>query len=224
MELSFGPYGDMGVSMGDALERIADTQSYKEGCAAAYHSSVTSACVTQAIATFERSLVSANSRFDSFLYGGDKAALSDQEKRGWEIFSGRGACIDCHDVFHPEVNPLGGAYATFSDERFHNLGVGYHGGRMSDAGRYEVTRDPDDFGAFKTPMLRNVSRTAPYMHDGSLKSLEDVVEFYNKGGIANRNQTSGIKPLYLTAEEKKSLVAFLKALSSDYYAAARPAH
>ncbi len=101
-----------------------------------------------------------------------------------------------------------------SDERFHNLGIGYHDGMMSDPGRYETTRDPEDFGAFKTPMLRNVSRTAPYMHDGSLATLEDVVDFYNRGGNKNPNQSAGLKPLYLSESDKASLVAFLRALDT----------
>lgn len=214
--LSFGPYGDMGISLADALTAASKDPAYVRGCRAAYQSAVDTACLTRAIATFERSLTSAGSRFDRFLFGGDRTVLNEQERLGWSLFSGRGACIDCHDVFHPEVNPLGGAYATFSDERFHNLGVGYHEGRMIDPGRYETTRDPVTFGAFKTPMLRNVSQTAPYMHDGSLATLDDVIDFYNRGGMPNPNVSTGIKPLYFTAEEKAALVAFLRALDAPY--------
>lgn len=212
---SFGPYGDMGISLGDAVTRVSNRQHYIRGCKSAYGTAVDAACITRAIAAFERSLTSAGSRFDRFLFGGDQNALSKQEKLGWTIFSGQGACIDCHDVFHASVNPLGGAYATFSDERFHNLGVGYHDGVMSDPGRYEATRDPEDFGAFKTPMLRNVSKTGPFMHDGSLPTLDDVVDFYNRGGNDNPTRSPGIKPLYLTRQERDALVAFLKSLDSD---------
>jgi cytochrome c peroxidase len=85
---------------------------------------------------------------------------------------------------------------------------------MADTGRFGTTRDPEDFGAFKTPMLRNVSKTAPYMHDGSFATLDDVVDFYNKGGIANPNRSPGVKPLYLTTDDRKALVAFLRSLDS----------
>jgi len=217
IELSFGPYGDMGTSLAEALQKISSDPRYVRGCKEAYDSPVNSQCLTRALAAFERSLTSSGSRFDRYLFGGDKKALTSKEQEGWLIFAGRGACIDCHDVFHPEVNPLGGAYATFSDERFHNLGVGYRNGFMKDVGRYETTRDPEDFGAFKTPMLRNVSRTAPYMHDGSLATLEDVVDFYNRGGNPNSRQSAGIKPLYLNAKERTALVEFLKSLDSEYY-------
>jgi len=179
-----------------------------------YQSALDVACLTRSIAAFERTLISANSRFDQYLFGDRREVLTTEERGGWELFAGRAACIDCHDVFHRDVNPLGGAYATFSDERFHNLGIGYHDGAMNDPGRYETTRDPEDFGAFKTPMLRNVSRTAPYMHDGSLASLEDVIEFYNRGGNKNPNQSAGLKPLFLSASDKASLVAFLRALDT----------
>jgi len=222
VESAFGPYGDLGISLADALKKIERESRYIVGCKKAYGSAVDSRCLTRAIGSFERSLTSAGSRFDRYLFGGDKAAITSQEEKGWIIFSGRGACIDCHDVFHSEVNPLGGAYATFSDERFHNLGVGYRNGRMSDVGRFEITRDPEDLGAFKTPMLRNVSKTAPYMHDGSLATLEDVVNFYNQGGTRNPHQSSGIKPLYLTEDEKTALVSFLRALDADYYAPSSP--
>jgi cytochrome c peroxidase len=216
VELSFGPYGDLGLNLADALARISSDPIYVRSCAEAYGTAMDQDCLLRAIAAFERSLVSAGSRFDRYLFQQDKSALTSQEHLGWELFSGRAACIDCHDVFHAEVNPLGGAYATFSDERFHNLGVGYRNGVMSDTGRYVTTRAPEDFGAFKTPMLRNVGRTAPYMHDGSLATLEDVVDFYNRGGNDNPGKSSGVKPLYLSDEEKAALTAFLRALDSEF--------
>src|SRR5262249_11754594 len=111
--------------------------------------------------------------------------------------------------------PLGGAIAIFSDQRFHNLGVGYVNGRMRDTGRFEVTRDPEDWGKFKTPSLRNVAMTPPYMHDGSISTLEDVVDFYNRGGIPNPNLSPGIRPLYLSSRQKSALVAFLRTLTDS---------
>jgi cytochrome c peroxidase len=207
----------MGISLADALSRISGDSQYSSGCRRAYALPVNTQCLTKAIASFERILTSSGSRFDRYLFDGENQALTEQEKNGWQVFSGRGACIDCHDVFHPSVNPLGGAYATFSDERFHNLGVGYHNGVMNDPGRYSHTRRPEDFGAFKTPMLRNIAKTAPYMHDGSLETLDDVVDFYNQGGNANARRSPGVKRLFLSTSERASLVAFLKSLDSDYY-------
>jgi cytochrome c peroxidase len=166
-----------------------------------------------ALASYERSLLTGNSRFDRYLYGDDRQALSEQERQGFEIFIGNGSCTTCHDIFHPEVNELGGAIATFTDQRYHNLGIGYADGRMTDLGRYERTRDRADWGSFRTPTLRNVALTAPYMHDGSLGTLEEVVNFYNRGGESNPNISPGLHPLFLTPAEKRALVAFLKTLT-----------
>ena len=103
----------------------------------------------------------------------------------------------------------------FTDFRFHNLGIGFRGGRFADTGRYELTGDEEDIGAFRTPSLRNAARSAPYMHDGSLPTLEVVVEFYNAGGRPNPNLSPLIRPLFLADHEKAALVAFLYALSED---------
>jgi len=216
IENSFSPWGDMGLGVADALARISADEDYVRQCREAYATDVDARCLTYAIAAFERSLVSSGSRFDRFLFAREEAALTASERRGWDLFNGRAGCINCHDVFHPSVNALGGAYATFSDERFHNLGVGYGEGRMRDTGRYEITRDAEEHGAFKTPMLRNVALTAPYMHDGSFDTLESVIEFYNEGGRRNPRQSRGLRPLFLTAEEEADIVAFLRALNSDY--------
>ena len=117
------------------------------------------------------------------------------------IFRGKGDCFVCH----PGRN--------FTDERFHNTGVAWRDGRISDEGRFAVTGRDYDHGAFKTPTLREVARTAPYMHDGSLPTLEAVVDYYDRGGNRNAHLDSNIKPLHLTPQEKQSLVAFLKTLS-----------
>lgn len=212
---SFSPWGDMGLDFGDALERVATDRSYAAQCLQAFGVELGPQCVSRAIAAYERSLQRGGSRFDRFLFGGDSSALSEREKAGWELFKGRASCVTCHDVFHKSTNDLGSSYALFSDERFHNLGVGYADGRMEDAGRYNITLDRTDFGAFKTPMLRDVAQTGPYMHDGSLTTLYDVVTFYNRGGNPNPNLSSGIKPLHLTENEKLALVAFLRSLSSQ---------
>ncbi len=157
--------------------------------------------LANALASFVRSILSGNSRFDRFVYG-DRAALSEAEQRGLQIFRGKGSCTVCH------IGP------TLTDERFHNTGVAFREGGVTDDGRFAVTGKDADRGAFKTPTLRDVEVTAPYMHDGSLATLEDVVEFYDQGGRANPNLDPDVRALRLTAEEKRALIAFLKSLTA----------
>src|SRR5262249_26082398 len=102
---------------------------------------------------------------------------------------------------------------NFTDERFHNTGVAWRDARLADEGRFKITANEHDHGAFKTPTLREIARTAPYMHDGSLASLDDVIEFYSNGGRQNPNLDSEIRPLNLTPQEKGALIAFLRSLS-----------
>jgi cytochrome c peroxidase len=155
--------------------------------------------MAKALATFVRSRLSGNSAFDRFLTG-DASALGAEERRGLELFSGRARCARCH------AGPL------LSDESFHNTGVAWQDGRFLDPGRAAVTGRAGDRGAFKTPTLREIARTAPYMHDGSLARLTDVIEFYDHGGRPNPNLDPEIRPLRLTAGEKAALLAFLRSL------------
>ena len=157
--------------------------------------------IAKAIAAYERTVVTGNSAYDRY-QGGDKDALSASAIRGLEIFNGKGNCATCHASFN------------FSDENYRNIGVGMDA-ENPDLGRYEVTKNEADKGAFKTPTLRNVALTAPYMHDGSETSLLAVVEFYDKGGIANPQLSSDIKPLNLTSKEKYDLVEFMHALTGE---------
>lgn len=157
--------------------------------------------VSFAIASYERTVLSGNSKWDRFM-AGDAAAMSDAEKRGWELFKGKAQCTLCH------------AGQTFSDSDFHNIGVGMKA-KKPDLGRYDVTKDEKDKGAFKTPTVRDITRTAPYMHDGSVKTLEAVVALYDKGGEPNRWLDPKIKPLGLTPEEARDLVAFMRALDGE---------
>jgi cytochrome c peroxidase len=209
----FSPYGDMGIDAGDAIGRVAADTDYQRWFRRAFAGPPTFARMAEALASYQRFLISGNTRFDRYLFGGDRSALSADEREGFDLFIGKAGCITCHDVFHPSVNGLGGGIALFTDHRFHNLGVGYENGRMLDSGRYEVTRDPTDWGAFKTPSLRNVALTAPYMHDGSLAALTDVVSFYNRGCVPNPNLAPAIRPLYLSANEEQELVLFLNSLT-----------
>ena len=189
----------------------------------------------KAIASYERTLISAESPFDRYLYGEDEHALSESAKRGLRIFQRKGNCANCHEI---TLN-----HALFTDNRFYNLGVGfnkikadflkfietykkaasgeninpldsYNSQQQSEFGRYVVTGRLDDIGRFKTPTLRNITLTAPYMHDGSQQTLEQVVDYYNKGGEKNPFLDPAIFPLELTDQEKKDLVDFLKSLTS----------
>lgn len=209
----FSPYGDMGQDIGQAIAQIEHDDEYIVMFDRAFGREINARDLKIALATFQRTLLSGDSPFDRFLFAQDNTALTEEQKQGWGLFIGKASCISCHDVFHPSVNSLGGGIAIFTDHRFHNLGVGYENGRMTDVGRYEVTQERADWGAFKTPMLRNIALTSPYMHDGSLNTLEEVVDFYDRGGNPNPNLSPGIKPLFLDDEERKALVAFLQSLT-----------
>jgi cytochrome c peroxidase len=157
--------------------------------------------VAMAIASFERTVLSGNAPYDRYKRG-DKKAISAEQVRGMAVFFDKSKCDRCHEG------------ANFTLNAYANLGVGSDK-PDPDVGRFAMTKDPRDWGVFKTPTLREIEHTAPYMHDGSLKTLEDVVEFYNKGGIANKNLDPNLKRLNLTDAEKRDLVAFLKALSGE---------
>jgi cytochrome c peroxidase len=164
--------------------------------------------IEMAIASYERTLLSGDSPFDRYMYARDDAALSPEALRGMKIFMDkkRGNCSTCHTI--------GETYATFSDGKFHNLGVGVNPkGELTDLGRYMETKVEADKGAFRTPDLRNVAQTGPYMHDGSLKTLKDVVEFYKGGGTSNPYLDPEMKELQLTEQERADLVTFLESLT-----------
>jgi cytochrome c peroxidase len=171
---------------------------------------VTIGRVEKALASFERTLISGNSAFDRYHYGGDMTAMSASAVRGLSIFvnPGRGNCVACHS--------LSSDSALFTDGKFHNIGEGANdAGQFDDVGRYHETNVATDRGAFKTPTLRNVANTAPYMHDGSLRTLKDVVDFYAGGGNSNPYLDSEIKSIHLSAQDRVDLVEFLKSLTGD---------
>ncbi len=157
--------------------------------------------IAKAIATYERTVLSGNSPYDRYK-AGNKTAMSASQIRGMDVYFNKAKCDQCHEGINLTANS------------FHNLGVGTDKPEP-DEGRYAVTKNPADWGAFKTPTLREIARTAPYMHDGSLKTLEEVVDYYDKGGIPNKNLDERMKPLKLTAQEKKDLVEFMKALNGE---------
>jgi len=157
--------------------------------------------VAKAIAAYERTILSGNSSYDRFR-AGDAAALSPAAERGLALFEGKARCVSCHAGFN------------FTDESYHNLGVGMDRPEP-DLGRHTVTRREEHKGAFKTPTLRDVARHPPYMHDGSVASLADVVALYDRGGTPNPWLSGEIRPLSLTVEERADLVAFLEALTGE---------
>lgn len=156
--------------------------------------------IAKALASFERTVVSTNSAYDRD-FKGDEKALSPAAKKGRLIFLSKGRCALCH-----------GGY-NFTDNLFHNLGVPDLG--LNDLGRYNVTLLEYDTGAFKTPTLRSIALSAPYMHNGSVKTLEEVVEFYNQGGGSSKYKDATMAPLGLSEDDKSSLVEFLKSLTGE---------
>ncbi len=164
--------------------------------------------IAKAIAAYERTVVTGNSAYDRY-QGGDKDAMSASAIRGMELFNGKANCVACHASFN------------FTDENYRNIGVGMDAAEP-DLGRYAVTKKEEDKGAFKTPTLRNVALTAPYMHDGSEATLLDVIDFYDRGGVENPQLSADIKPLHLTSKEKYDLIEFMHALSGEVTNAAPP--
>ncbi len=200
------------------LTKLTADQTYKEAFAQAFGPGlITMDKVVKAIAGFERTLLSGNSPFDRYEYGGDKTSLDAAAIRGFAIFTDktRGNCSSCHTV--------GEKFALFTDGKFHNIGAGMNSdGELTDMGRYTHTGSDTDRGAFRTPSLRNVAKTAPYMHDGSLKTLKDVVDFYVGGGNSNPQLDREIIPLKLSSQDRRDLVIFLEALTGDIPSNAGP--
>lgn len=163
--------------------------------------SVTIDNAAKAIATFERTVYSGNAPYDRY-NAGDKKAMSESQIRGMNVFFNKAACDSCHLGFN------------FTDGSYVNIGIGMDK-ENPDLGRYIVSKQEEEKGAFKTPTLRDIEHTGPYMHDGSLKTLEEVVDHYDKGGKKNPWLNERMKPLKLTAQEKQDLVAFMKALSGE---------
>jgi cytochrome c peroxidase len=231
---------EMGHPNGDAaVKGIAGDADYKRMFQDAYGRAPNYDDVGRALAAFERTLVFLDAPFDDFARG-NVEALSPAAREGWRLFNERGRCVTCHWI-NPS-NPLG------TDNRFHNIGVSARhqdfeslAGRamaelakdggidnidqlalstdMSELGRFMVTKNRADIGGFKTSQIRNIALTGPYMHDGSMQTLWDVVDHYNKGGEANPYLDGGIEPLALSEDEVTALVEFMVALTDKRFAA-----
>jgi cytochrome c peroxidase len=191
--------GEMNLDLQTMIARIGGIESYKAMFARAYPGEpVAPETVAKAIATFERGVVSPDAPFDRWL-AGDEAAISAEAKRGFVVFNTKAACAKCHSGWR------------FTDDSFHDIGV-----TGNDVGRGAVLKEiPSMQHAFKTPTLRDADRRGPYMHDGSVATLEAVVDFYDRGGAAARESLSNdLKPLGLTVDEKRQLLAFMRTLTS----------
>jgi cytochrome c peroxidase len=225
-------------SMGWVIAEISGLADYDGMFERAFGGGPTTDRIGEAIASWERTMLAAGSPFDRWHYGGQEDAMSPEAKRGFALFTGKAQCVSCHLV--------GSEYALFTDDAFHDTGIGYHGAeaaldegpvpvevapgevipfsrelirsisepRPPDLGRFEVTLNPADKWRFKTPGLRNVALTAPYMHDGSLRTLGDVVRFYVRGGVPHEGLDPLLRPVELSEEDVGALVAFLQSLTS----------
>jgi cytochrome c peroxidase len=183
-----------------AVQSLARSNRYRHAFRAVFGADPTFDDVTRALASYVRTIVSADAPYDRYL-AGDAGALDGDARRGLALFGGRGRCATCH------AGPL------LTDETFHNTGVAWRTGVLTDDGRAGVTGRFADQGAFKTPTLREAAGTSPYMHDGSLATLADVIDFYDRGGHPNPALDPGIRPLRFTPAEKRDLEAFLRSLS-----------
>jgi cytochrome c peroxidase len=183
------------------VKSLGAIPAYQEQFRKVFGTELNAAGVAKAIAAYERMILSGNAPYDRFRTG-ETAALSPAAQRGLALFSGKARCAPCHAGFN------------FTDEGYHNLGVGMDRDNP-DLGRFTVTKVERHRGAFKTPTLRDVARRPPYMHDGSLTTLAEVVAFYDRGGTPNAWLAPEVQPLGLTAQDQADLVAFLEALTGQ---------
>jgi len=193
---------EMGETHENVVAKLNKIKGYRKQFRAVFGADVNLQGIADAIAAYERTVLSTNSAFDKYVTG-DKRALTESAIRGMAVFKGKGRCLLCHNG------------PNFTDNQFHNLGVPQVGPMKEDLGRYYVTKREVDKGAFKTPTLRSIAETAPYMHDGAFGTLEAVVDFLDQGGGANSHLSPLMKKLNLTKEDKADLVEFLKALSGE---------
>ncbi|MFQ5663795.1 MAG: cytochrome-c peroxidase [Terriglobia bacterium] len=194
---------ELDIAWEEVVLRLKNHSDYSALFQAAFGPEVNAENLARALASYVRTILSGDAPIDRYM-DGEREALSELAREGLRLFRGKGNCTACH------LGP------TFSDEQFHNTGIAWRDGPEGsglDPGRFAVTGKEEDRGAFKTPTLREIARTGPYMHDGSLASLEEVIEFYDRGGNPNPYFDPELRPLRLRREEKQALLAFLRALS-----------
>jgi cytochrome c peroxidase len=195
--------GEMNQKADELIEELGAIEEYRERFSKVFgDSGITFDNIANAIATFERSVISTNSAYDKYMQG-DERTMSPAAVNGMKLFFGKAKCSICHNG------------PALTDSGFHNIGVKQHGPLTEDLGRFNISKDESDKGAFKTPGLRSISQSAPYMHDGSEATLKDVVDFYNRGGDVAKNRSAFITPLELSDQEVLELVEFLKALDGE---------
>lgn len=216
-------HNEMAMDVAELPNKLNKIEGYKSYFEKAYgDGEITYERIVKALASFQRTIKSQPSRVDKFIDGNHKA-LNDQEIYGMHIFRTKGRCMNCH---HGQ---------DLTDDEFHNIGLTYYKRQYEDLGRFTITKDPKDVGKFKTPSLRDLLNTRPWMHNGLFDDLEGIVNIYNSGmhmidpspekKLADPLYPvtdSLLKPLELTKDEKKSLVAFLEALSGTRYKMKRP--
>ncbi|MFK7906732.1 MAG: cytochrome-c peroxidase [Chitinophagales bacterium] len=192
-------HAEMDFSAQEAVERLRKHSEYVEMTRKAYGREINTFTLTRALAAFERTLISGNSPFDQYHFQDQKEALSAAQIRGWELFrSAKTNCSKCHEGFNFTTNAYenNGLYSAYKDE-----------------GRFLITRDSADIALFKIPTLRNISLTAPYMHDGSMETLEEVIRHYESGGKQHIHKNPMLQPFELTEVERNDLKAFLESLT-----------
>jgi cytochrome c peroxidase len=194
---------EMALALDEALARLAADPSYSRSFQTSFSTAPDRATLSRALSAFVRRQWTADSPVDHFRERAEFDALTNAERAGLWFYESRGRCWRCHSG------------PNFSDEAFHNTGIGARDG-VPEEGRFAVTRSEADRGAFKTPTLRGCALTAPYMHDGSLATLDDVVAFYRRGGVTNAHLAPELAPIEMTDEDARNLVAFLRALSRPY--------
>jgi cytochrome c peroxidase len=193
---------EMAETHDHVVKKLGKINGYQQQFRAVFGTDVNLQGIAEALAAYERTILSTNSAFDKYV-SGDHKAMSEAAVRGMALFKGKARCLMCHNG------------PNFTDNQFHNLGVPQVGPRKEDLGRYDITKVERDRGAFKTPTLRSIAETAPYMHDGAFGTLEEVVEFLDQGGGPNPYLSPLLKPLGLSTEGKADLVAFLRSLSGE---------
>lgn len=193
---------EMDMKMGELIKKLASIPGYQEKARAIFQRDFDAYVLTRSIAAFERTLLSQNSRFDQFIKG-DKKALSKNEKLGYKLFKDKLYCTKCHPAPH------------FTSYKAENNGL--YADYGEDKGRFRIFNDSNDIGKFKVPTLRNIELTYPYMHDGSISTLDGVIEHYGKGGQKPKNQHPSIVSFKLSSQEKTALVSFLKSLTDTTY-------
>ena len=200
---------EMNLPVADAVHRLNQNAFYKNYFRQIFNSDPNQANLAEAIAAFERTLETIESPFDTWKFADDSRAVSDEVKRGFDIFNNKGKCIQCH---------FG---ADFTTNEFRNIGL-FNGTSLNDSGRISISGKPDDLGKFKVPGLRNIVITSPYMHNGMFKTLKEVIDFYNEPdkivpNAINRDSLLST-PLGLTDREKNDLQAFLMSLTDRRFA------